>query len=237
MQWNNETRVGVLVLLALVVLGALTWRAGNFEWKKGGYEIKAQFKNIEGVTLNAPVTLNGLEVGRVSGIDIIYGDKTLVELTLWLNEDARLHGGARAVIKNLGFMGEKYVSLAAGDDEEPFLKPGEVIQGSEPVSFEEILGRGSKIAGNLESISQEVDRILQANSRKIDLIIEHIETTSRHTAEISANVEQRLQTNEKEIDMMVQNLNRASRNLEEMSYDLKENPWKLLYKDHEKKSE
>jgi phospholipid/cholesterol/gamma-HCH transport system substrate-binding protein len=237
MKLNNETKIGILVVVVLMILAVITWKTGDFNFAPDGYMVKVHFQNIEGVELNAPVTLNGLEVGRVRDIRIIYGDTTIVELTLWLKASARLHKGAKAYVKNMGFLGEKYVGLTTGVDREAFLPPGSIIQGKEPPSLEEILAEGEVIAANIKEITEELNERLQVNSESIDAIVADMRVTMKNVSSISDNVYERLRINEDRIDEMVVNLNASSKNLEELSYDLKENPWKLLYRPKKKRED
>ena len=231
MRVNNETRIGIFVVFVVIVLGILTWKAGDIEIRNGGYEIKVHFKNIDGVALNAPVTVNGLEVGRVSGIDILYGKQTVMEVTLWLQDHVKLHQGAEAFVKNLGFLGEKYVGLTTGDDDKPFLKPGETIEGNEPASFDKLLDQGGQIAVNLESISKQLDERLKVNAQSIDSIVANLDVTLKDVASISSKMRGYFESDEAPMNQIVINVEQATKNLEEMSLDLKENPWKLLYKE------
>lgn len=234
MKINNEMRIGMFVVVVIILLGVITWQAGDIQIKQGGYEVDVHFKNIDGVALNAPVTVNGLEVGRVSHINILYGKQTIVELTLWLKENVKLHEGAQAFIKNLGFLGEKYVALTTGDDEKPFLKPGAVLVGNEPPSFDKLLSQGDKIAGNLESISTQIDDRLKINSQALDSIVANLDITLKDVASISSRINATLTSNQDLIDQIIANVNRTTKNLEEMSFDLKEHPWKLLYRGRKK---
>lgn len=230
MKLNNEMKIGVLVAGVFVALFALTWLAGDFRIAQKGYAIKVQFKNIDGVETNAPVTLNGFEVGRVTDIKILYGDNTRVELVLLLDATAQLHQGAKAYVKNMGFMGEKYVALTTGDDGTPFLQAGALIEGQDPGSFDKIVGEGESIAVNLKEISQNINERLKVNSENIDSILADLKVAMNNLSAISANVNERLEVNKLLVDDTVTHLNGASKNLEEMSLDLKLNPWKLLYK-------
>jgi len=71
MKLNNETKVGLLILVSLAVLLGITLKCGNFNLKKDGEHIKAVFSDIDGIKLNSPVMFNGLEVFRPNtyGID------------------------------------------------------------------------------------------------------------------------------------------------------------------------
>ncbi len=234
MKINNETRIGMFVVVVIVLLGLLTWKAGDIQIRQGGYEIKAHFKNIDGVALNAPVTVNGLEVGRVSDIRILYGKHTIMELTLWLRDNVMLREGAEVFVKNLGFLGEKYVALTTGNDDLPYLKKGAIVVGNEPPSFEKLLSQGDKIAGNLEQISAQLNERLKVNAAAIDSIVANLDVTIRDVASISAKINETLNSNQGSIDQIIVNVSSTTKNLEEMSLDLKEHPWKLLYRGKKK---
>lgn len=236
MKINNETKIGVMISMVIVVLAVLTIRTGKFNFSKEGYIVKANFSNVDGVNLNSPVMFNGFEVGVVEDIVIKEDDQeTKIELTLWVNGKAKLRQGAKAYIKNLGFMGEKYVGLTSGDKGAAYLAPGSIIVGQEPPDFERILSQGEEIAKRLKSISINIDERLEVNREAVDEILANLNSTMKDLASIVENANERLKTNEKKIDATVSNMHDLSVNLEELSYDLKLNPWKIMYRGKEKR--
>ena len=147
MKLNNETKIGLMVIIVIVILFALWIKTGKFNLSEGGYTLKVIFDDINGVNLNSPVMFNGYEMGVVKDIIVKdYKDKTRMELTIWIDSRAKLREGAKAYIKNLGFMGEKYVGLTSGDRSGAYLPAGSVLQGIEPPDFDKLLGEGQEIA-------------------------------------------------------------------------------------------
>jgi phospholipid/cholesterol/gamma-HCH transport system substrate-binding protein len=231
MNLTNETKIGIFVTGVIVMLLVITWKASNFKGiALGGYEIKAQFQNIEGVETNAPVRLNGLEVGRVKSIDILYMDVPKVELVLWIRDGVKIPAGAKVFVKNMGFMGEKYIGLYADSMGNGYLSKGQMILGEEPATLEAMLADGKEIAANLKGISNKINERLQVNSENIDSIFADLKVTMKNMSGITTNLNERLTVNKHLIDETMVNVNTLSKNFEEMSYDLKMNPWKLLYK-------
>jgi len=224
-----------MVFVVIVLLAVLTIKTGNFNLSTRGYMIKARFENIDGVNLNSPVMFNGFEVGIVEDIHIKdTGGLTQMELDLWVNDKAKLRQGAKAYIKNLGFMGEKYVGLTSGEPNGPYLAPGAVVKGQEPPNFDQILTEGQTIAERLKSISINLDERLETNKDQLDEILSNLNLTMKDLASIVSNVNERLTENEEKIDDTITNMHDLSANLEELSYDLKLNPWKLLYREKAK---
>ena len=139
MKLSNEVKVGMMVCAVVLCLMFLTVKAGNFHVGKKGYEIKVHFKRIDGISLNAPVMLNGFEVGLVKKINILDdAQATTIELEVFVNSDVKLREGTQARVKNMGFMGEKYVSLSAGQSGN-ILPPASVIVGRDPTDLDELL--------------------------------------------------------------------------------------------------
>jgi len=236
MKMNNETKIGLMVSLVFILLVALTIKTGKFNLSKSGYLVKAHFENVDGVNLNSPVMFNGFEVGIVEGVTIGEGESdTKIELLLWIDDTARLRAGSKAYIKNLGFMGEKYVGLTSGDAGGAYLAPGSVIIGQEPPNFEQLLSDGQAIATRLKSIAENIDERLTVNKDTVDETLANLNSTMKDLASLIKNANERLGTNGKRIDDTVANMHNLSVNLEELSYDLKLNPWKIMYRGKEKK--
>ncbi len=206
MKLNNETKVGMLVLASMVLLIGITVKVGNFNFKKDNHSFKAEFTDIDGIKVNSPVMFNGLELGFVEDINIQEGlSQTAMVLTLNLDHRARLHEGTKAIIKNLGFMGEKYIALISGDNHAPLLNDGALIKGQAPVDFNQIMATGQDLMGHLNGIAGNVDERLMKNKGNVD------DTLSN-------------------FNVMSKNLESATANLNEMSSDLKNHPWKLFFK-------
>ena len=236
MKLTNEAKIGILVAAVIVILGILTWKTGDYSFIPDGYELKVQFNDVQGLSKNAPVTLNGLEQGRVQNVQIIYGEVPQIQLTLWLKSESKIPRGAKAYVRTMGFMGEKYVAIEMTDSKEGFLTPGSMISGEAPTSMEKVLVQAETMAKNLTVISEEIKGHLVNNHQEIDEMIKGLHVTSKNLSSITTNVNERLAVNSKYIDEMVGHMNATTNNLEEMSYDLKLNPWKLLYRDKTKKA-
>jgi len=237
MKLNNEMKIGVMVVASIALLLVLTIRTGNFMVGEKGYEIEVTFLNVDGIEVNGPVILSGLEVGVIKDIRIVYGDDTKMVLTLWLKDKAKIREGSKAFVKNMGLMGEKYISLSAGDAGAKYLEPGATIMGTEPTDFDKLIAKGSDIADNLKEITENINERLKVNSEGIDETIANIRVASKNIASLTGNIDERLKVNQDNIDTIAANLSITSKNLEELSEDLKENPWKLLYRAKEKKTE
>ncbi len=202
---TNEIKVGMVVVAAIVVLIGFLYKTGSFDFRKEGYEIKVLFNVVSGIQKSAPVRLAGVEIGRVNDIELAYGEGMKVAVTLWLEERAKVKKDARAYITALGLMGEKYIEISPGSPEAPYLKPGETINGEDPLEFDALARKGENIAEALEETLANI-KLLAENSNQV--IID----------------------NKSKIDSIFDNLEMTTQNFVEFSADVKKNPWKLMSK-------
>lgn len=224
-----------MVVVSLILLVVMTFTAEKFSFSKKGYTIKVQFKDISGLTLSSPVMFNGYEMGVVENIAIKEGkEEVKIELTLWLNQKARLRKGDKVYVKNLGLMGEKYVGIVSKSNNAPYLQEGAFLIGEDPVDFEKLMEDGQGIAKQLNEVSQNINELLEKNKETIDEILVGVNETLKNAHSISDDLDDLMDVNKGKVDRMVANLEATSKNLEEMSLDLKLHPWKIMYKGKDK---
>jgi phospholipid/cholesterol/gamma-HCH transport system substrate-binding protein len=123
-----ETLVGVFVLLGILGLLFLAFKAANLGSFGGGdsYSLLAKFDNIGGLKVRAPVRSAGVTVGRVASITL--DPKTyqgVVRLDMQRAVQFPIDSSAR--ILTSGLLGDQYIGLEAGGDEK-LLAAGETIK-------------------------------------------------------------------------------------------------------------
>ena len=114
-----EILVGAFIALGLLALFFLAMQVSNLGTLNTGdsYQVKAYFDNIGSLKVKAPVTMAGVEVGRVS--DIIY-DKQSFQAQVTLNiyaEYDQIPDDTFAKVLTAGLLGEQYVGLDPGGSE------------------------------------------------------------------------------------------------------------------------
>jgi phospholipid/cholesterol/gamma-HCH transport system substrate-binding protein len=120
--------VGLFVVAGFVALMMLALKVGNFGAynPKDVYVVKAHFDNIGGLKEQAPVRSSGVVVGRVT--DIRFDTKKYdAEVTLAMDSKFKFPTDTTASVLTSGILGENYVGLEAGGDEQD-LKQGDVIK-------------------------------------------------------------------------------------------------------------
>ena len=134
-----ETVVGAIVLLVAAYF--LYFALHSQEHKKSGsYELLAQFSDVEGITPGSAIRISGVKVGTVSKITL--DPKTYLAMVhLEMDPTVQLPTDTLATVSSPGLLGDKYMSLEPGSDDE-HLKPGEAITNTQSAaSLEKLLGQ------------------------------------------------------------------------------------------------
>jgi phospholipid/cholesterol/gamma-HCH transport system substrate-binding protein len=113
-----EFGVGVFVLLGLAALVYLTLKLGAGELVGSDtYPVEARFANTGGLSTGATVMLAGVTVGRVDAIRLDPEDYSAI-VEMRIRSGLALPTDTMASIKTSGLIGDKFVALAPGADEE-----------------------------------------------------------------------------------------------------------------------
>ena len=138
----TEFWVGLFVLAGIAAIVLLAFRvdsASIFEMEND-YKIYATFENIGGLNIKAPVTIAGVNIGRVSGIAVNMDNfSARVEMTI-SEKFARIPIDSSARILTSGLLGAQYIGLEQGA-EEIFLQAGDLIEFTQSsFSLEDVIG-------------------------------------------------------------------------------------------------
>src|SRR3989344_6799858 len=124
-----EIGVGLFLLAGILALLLLALRVSGLSATPTAdtYKLYAYFDNIAGLTVRSKVTMAGVTIGKVTAIDLDR-DSYTGRVTLEIQEDVNiLPADSTASILTAGLLGEKYVGISVGGDDE-VLKDGDTIQ-------------------------------------------------------------------------------------------------------------
>jgi phospholipid/cholesterol/gamma-HCH transport system substrate-binding protein len=134
--------VGIFVAIGIAAVTFLSLKVANLTPQAADqtYTIYAEFGNIGGVKVKAPVKSAGVVVGRVASIQLDT-KRYLARVNLALDKHYQFSRDTSAEILTSGLLGEQYIGLTQGGDEEN-LKPGERIQiTSSALVLEQLIGK------------------------------------------------------------------------------------------------
>jgi phospholipid/cholesterol/gamma-HCH transport system substrate-binding protein len=129
-------------LFALVGLGAFGYLAINIAQMRilstGYYEVMAEFNNVSGLELGAPVEIAGVPVGSVKNITL---NSTSALVTIELKNSVHLRDDDIAAVRTKGIIGDRYLKIIPGGSEDNVAAGGRISDTESAVELEEILGK------------------------------------------------------------------------------------------------
>jgi len=153
---NREMRVGLVVFLAIVFLGALVFVSGGARFRQHGYSFGIVFPDAMGLDTGAPVLVSGVESGKVVGIDLLK-EGVLVRVNVKSHVIVPLD--SRFIIDTGGLLGEPRVKVTRGDSLENITE-GDAVSGTIPPSLDEIMTDIKTSLGGLQSTFSNINIFL-----------------------------------------------------------------------------
>lgn len=138
-----ETGVGLFLLAGILALLLLALRVSGLSASANTdtYKLYANFDNIAGLTVRAKVTMAGVNIGKVTAIDLEH-DTFTGRVTMEVNKRVNnLPSDSTASILTAGLLGEKYIGISVGGDDQ-LLKDGGVIHDTQSsLVLEDLIGK------------------------------------------------------------------------------------------------
>lgn len=150
---SRDLAVGLFVLIGLGALGYLSLNLGGMSLSgSGGLELHATFNQIGGLAERAPVVISGVKVGRVTRIEL--GQDLRARVTLDVDPGLELPVDTSASIRTAGLLGDQFLELEPGAEDELLAPGGEIALTESALSIEKLVGslvHDAGLGGNEEA--------------------------------------------------------------------------------------
>jgi phospholipid/cholesterol/gamma-HCH transport system substrate-binding protein len=153
---GRKLRVGVFVLVALTAFLAMIYALGAksrlFEAK---YTVHAEFSEVGGLAEGATVRLAGVQIGRVSGVELPSqpGGKVRVDLSIARQFTDRVRKDSVARIETQGLLGDKIIEISVGTAGAAPIKPGDVIASKDPADLGQVVSQGAQTVKDVAALA------------------------------------------------------------------------------------
>lgn len=213
---STELRVGLLILtgLSIIVYSSVVvtgWRPGQGETTT----LYVYFDNVAGLLPGSPVQVAGVKVGQIENIEL-EGNRAKVALAIY--KRYTVHSDARAAIRSLGILGDKYIELSLGSATSPPLVEGDTIAlvatGADLDTLVVTLG---DILKDVKSVTASLNAVLGSGpgQERLETIMEQVARTTRDLSRIT-------DTTNRQIDTILANITRFTGTLDRIGSENEE---------------
>lgn len=240
MKISNETKVGALTAIAIVILIL------GFNFLKGknladrSDKIFAEFPTVEGLQVSNPVFINGLQVGKVYKMEEKDKNLSSVIVTISLNKDINIPRNSTATIGS-ELLGTASVKIKLGGSPD-YIKDGDTLQTAKTLGLREqlqnsldpTLANVNKTLKSLDEVLQNLNTVLDPHTKNnLQSIVANLTTSSKSLEKLldaqtgmlaktlsnTESVTGNLAKNNEKINATVDNLEKATGKLANAKFD------------------
>ena len=134
-----ETVMGAVVLVIAALFLMFAYSTAQVRATRG-YEVTAEFDRVEGIREGTDVRISGIKVGSI--VSQTLDPKTFLAIVhMSIDPAVKLPTDTVAQIASSGLLGDKYMSLVPGADEEMIAPGGKIARTQSPMSLENLIGQ------------------------------------------------------------------------------------------------
>jgi phospholipid/cholesterol/gamma-HCH transport system substrate-binding protein len=193
----TKIRVGIFVIVALGVFLAVVYmlgaRARLFEAR---VMIHAEFTEVGGLQEGATVRLAGVQIGRVSRVELPAqpGGKVRVTMKIAKQFTDRIRADSEARIQTQGLLGDRIVEITVGTAKAAAVPPDATLPSKDPVDISHIIGEGAGVVRSVAALSESLREVAEQfqKSRVMDELGETVRT-ARKVADQAGRITDRIE--------------------------------------------
>lgn len=137
-----ELVVGLFMLAGMAALLFLALQVSglSLDSQKNSYRVYALFDDLGGLSVRGKVSMAGVTIGRVSNVTLEKESySALVEMEIYSDVD-NLTADSVASIQTSGLLGDKYVAISVGGDEEVLADGDTIFDTQSALNLEKLIG-------------------------------------------------------------------------------------------------
>ncbi len=224
MKITKEIKTAILVIASILLF---IW---GYSFLKGrdlltDYKIfYVQYDNVEGLATSAPVTINGLVVGRVTSITLQPSGKLLVELQL--KNEFPVSKSSIVNIYEPGLIGGKQIQIIPNLQDTTLAESGDMLRGGVVPGLTDLVGerltplqeKVEKMVVSADALLRNINTVLDAKTKEnLKSSIANLNSTLIEFKGISGNVNEMLAENKGKLNSSMANFDKASANFAKIS--------------------
>ena len=229
MKITREIKTAILVIASILLF---IW---GYSFLKGrdlfsSYQtFYAEYESVEGLGKSAPVTLNGLVIGKVTVISINQSTGRLM-VEMQVKTDFPISKSSIATLYEPGFIGGKQIAIEPNFKDSVLAEDGQLLQSSVRLGLTESIGNKlGPIQEKLEKIMTNADVLITGINNVLDkktqddlkVSLSELSQTMTQFRKASTNINVILDENKTQIKGVVTNFNKISGDFAQISDSIK----------------
>ncbi len=219
---------------AILVIGSILLFIWGYSFLKGRNLLSdyktfyVEYENVEGLAASAPVTINGLVVGKVASISLQNTNGKLIA-ELQIKSDFPISKSSIIDIYEPGLIGGKQIQIIPNYNDKIMAKSGDTLRGGIKKGLTDLVGekltplqqKVEKTVVSADSLLTSLNQVLDAQTKdNLKNSIANLNKTLAQFNEASISVNAILDKNKGKIDGTLTNINKVSSDFSQISDSL-----------------
>ena len=188
---QQNIKLGLFVVIALVFfIGGIYLLGRQQNLFSSSIKVSAVFKNVNGLQEGNNVRFSGINIGTVSGIEIVGDSNVRVKMLLDKEVQPFIKKNSKVSIGTEGLMGNKMITISSGTAEAGGIDNKQTLEAVEPANMEDVLKNLNKVAENATIISDDLAQITSniTKGAGTEDLLENLKITAENSAAITKNL-------------------------------------------------
>jgi len=135
-----EMIVGAFVLVGIISISWMAVKLGQIGGLgASGYAVEAVFDDAGGMRSGSDVMMAGVVIGRVG--NVVINEDSDAKLTLMIDNEIVLTSDAIASVRTKGIIGERYIRISQGGDDEMLQAGDEIEETESAINIEDLVSK------------------------------------------------------------------------------------------------
>lgn len=169
---KEEIKAGIIIIASLAILSAFIILIGGSQVFEKFDKYYMKVMNAAGLETGAQVKLGGVRIGRVLNIKAPDKPGESVTVEIGIKRGTVLYQGTKALITQVGFVGDIYLLLSVDNTTNEKIKVGDVIPSDEKVQFDVIMSKMDGLSRSVDTLIRDMNKLFsQKNIKGIEALI------------------------------------------------------------------
>ena len=229
MKLSKEIKTAILVLSGILLFIFIFYYLKGENILDNAKEISAVYDNVEGLAPSAPVTINGLKIGKVQSIHFTKDLSGKLNVNLRIDSDFEFSKNSTAQLYEAGLIGGKAIAIIPAFDGAPNVESGDLLKSDVKPGLTDLVNqRLTPLQEKIETMMVSADTLLvnlnslfdSKTKSNIKSSIAELTTTIASFRSTSESLNELVVDNSSSIGETITNFNKISEDLTHLSSSL-----------------
>lgn len=161
----KDRLVGAFMMMAIVaMLGLFVAKVKSSKMFAEVVHYHTYMKTAQGISTDTIVNISGIDVGKVSALDIDDHNRIHINFFVYKDFQKLLRTDSKGELNKLSLVGNAVIIIKAGSANKPMLQDGAIVNIEEPVTTDDLIAGVTPVIKDLESLIDNLSQIVSAIS-------------------------------------------------------------------------